>query len=109
MGKPTGKARNHSRMRLATGNRLIWQVSFLLLLCAVAAAHLHIFLDVCLHNDVKVSCVPSCPKICVDNLIRRKCRPVRCKRGCVCKDGWVRQGSITGKCIRRSSCTRWVI
>ncbi|KAH8413847.1 hypothetical protein KR222_009256, partial [Zaprionus bogoriensis] len=57
----------------------------------------------------KVDCVPACPKVCLNTLLKRVCRPVACTAGCVCKDGWVRRGSTAGKCILRNKCNRWIL
>ncbi|XP_022225889.1 SCO-spondin [Drosophila obscura] len=63
----------------------------------------------CTCNDVIVNCVRSCQKLCVDQLVIRKCRYVKCKRGCACAPGMVRKRDITGFCIHREDCKRWII
>ncbi|XP_032590848.1 venom peptide CtAPI [Drosophila grimshawi] len=78
-------------------------------LLGLAAAHVNTFLDLCLKHDVKVSCAPACPRICMNNYQVRKCRPAKCKPGCACAEGWVRKDTITGPCIQRSECKRWIL
>ncbi|XP_030388256.1 SCO-spondin [Scaptodrosophila lebanonensis] len=81
----------------------------LLTLIAHIEAHVHSMLYVCVRNDVKVDCIPSCPKLCVDALYPRRCYPQKCKRGCACKEGFVRRLSPEGMCIPRAECKRWIL
>ncbi|XP_034478149.1 von Willebrand factor [Drosophila innubila] len=75
----------------------------------VTTAHLNAFLGECRYNDVKVDCMPPCPRICMSHLLVRKCKAVECTPGCACPEGWVRKASDTGPCIKRSSCKRWIV
>ncbi|XP_017147679.1 uncharacterized protein LOC108159165 [Drosophila miranda] len=78
---------------------------YLMLVSSAIAEELH----ECVCNDVMVKCVRSCQKLCVDKLYIRKCRYVQCKRGCACAPGMVRKSDITGMCIHRKDCHRWII
>ncbi|XP_034107082.1 venom peptide CtAPI [Drosophila nasuta] len=84
-------------------------LGYLLAIIQVVTGHLHGFLNECKANDIKVDCIPECPRICMEHLQIRKCKPIPCTPGCACKEGWVRKGSNTGKCIRRADCKRWIL
>ncbi|KAL7737517.1 hypothetical protein ACLKA6_007647 [Drosophila palustris] len=75
----------------------------------VTTGHLHAFLGECRYNDVKVACIPPCPRICMTTLMMRKCKPIECTPGCACPQGWVRKGDDSGPCIRRGDCNRWIM
>ncbi|XP_016988063.1 venom serine protease inhibitor [Drosophila rhopaloa] len=68
-----------------------------------------LILETCAHRDVMVKCVPVCPKLCSNYLQIRKCSPKKCKRGCACKKGWLRDKNDHGLCIPRNDCKRYII
>ncbi|XP_052840166.1 venom serine protease inhibitor [Drosophila gunungcola] len=66
-------------------------------------------LQSCTHNDVMVKCLPVCPKICSNYLQIRRCSPKKCRRGCACKKGWLRNKNDMGMCIPRNECKRYIV
>ncbi|XP_017072647.1 SCO-spondin [Drosophila eugracilis] len=63
----------------------------------------------CMHNDVMVNCVPVCPKICSLYYYTRRCSPQKCKRGCACPKGWLRDLHPQGYCVPKKTCQRYII
>lgn len=56
----------------------------------------------CSENEDYLECGPNCPETCEQNGIRdRHCR-VNCRRGCFCKEGFIRHKD---SCIKKDECT----